>query len=194
MKKRAVLLLVAAVCVLAVLAPAASAQTTSEGIWIWPWDGTPYDPNTGEAYDHVPLGSEVTLGFGWLTAGYGNMLRIPIAYQFALALYGPGSAVEPRVSFGNAGGRAYWGEIFTPPAEWGVLPFNPRSKLKIYLRQWGVPLGVLPAGTYSFRFTETVHNSLVDPSTAVLVPGGQFRPVKVPRGVATFDATFVVAP
>lgn len=194
MKKLAVLLLVGAVCLLAVLAPAASAQTTSGGVWIWPWDGTPYDPNTGEAYDHVPLGTEVTLGFGWMTAGYGNMLRMPIAYQLALTLYGPASADDPLVSFDNAGGRAYWGEIFQPPAEWGVVPFNPRSKLKIYMRQWGVPLGALPAGIYTYHFTETYRNSVVDPSTAVLVPGGQFRPIKVPRGVAEYDATFVVAP
>ena len=194
MKKRVLFMLLAVICLLVVLAPAAAAQTTSEGTWIWPWDGSPYDPNTGETYDHVTLGSEVTLGFGWLGAGYGNLVRIPNAYQFSLSLLGPASAEEPLIAFDNAGGRAFWGEIFRPPAEWGVVPFNPRSKLKIYMRQWGVPLGVLPAGTYTYHFTETYHNSIVDLSTAVLLPSGQFRPYKAPRGVTEYDATFVVAP
>jgi hypothetical protein len=185
MHKRALVLLLAAICAFAVLAPAASAQTTSSGVWIWPWDGTPYDPNTGEAYSEVPSGSEVTLGFGWLTAGYGNILRMPIAYQFALTLFGPTSAQQPILAFDYAGGRAYWGEVFSPPADWGVMPFNPRSKLKLYLRQWGVPLGVLPAGTYTYDFTETYHNSIVDPSTALELPSGQVRPYVVPQG--TFE-------
>jgi hypothetical protein len=189
--KRLVILALAALLLVSVAglvgSSAAKAATSPDVVYIWPWTGEVYLPDTGAFLPAVPKDCPVRVGFFWVEPGYGSLVSIPNMLLYSFTLSGPGGMVA---DIDTAEGRMAWGPVTPWPPEYPSPPFNPSIGAGLYYREWSVDLGILPKGTYALHFSELIRNTIVDLSWWY---DGQFKPSKyTPDMSGVYDTTFKV--
>jgi hypothetical protein len=181
----AALLLVSVACLFG--ASAATAATSPDVVYIWPWTGEVYLPDTGEILAAVPKGATVRVGFFWFEPGYGSLVSIPNMLLYSFTLGGPGGVVA---DIDTVEGSTGWGPIEPSIPEYGMFPFNLSIGAGVYWREWSIEVGVLPRGAYALHFNELIRNTVVDLSLAY---EGQTTPTKLtPDMSGVYDTTFKV--